>query len=147
MFNMMTATKLKLLMRALIAIAVIGTFAVLHQTLAQSSTNVQNNLKKEPDQLRATINFENVSFSQAFTVYSQLCKAQKIKVDADESVKRVQTPVNLKCSNVTTSEAIQLMEQVFTNRCGIEVLHPSTNEVVLQLKAQPRYFPSFAPSH
>jgi RNA polymerase sigma factor (sigma-70 family) len=80
-----------------------------------------------------TIDFENVSFSQALTVYLQLCKASNIKVDASESVIENSRPLAIQFTNATSSEALQRLEKAFHAQAGIVVFHPSTNQVVLRL--------------
>jgi RNA polymerase sigma factor (sigma-70 family) len=133
--KMITASKLKLGICALVIAGVVSTFIILHQTRAQTSTHSQNDTGREVDLSDVSMNLQNVPFPEIFRVYTNLCNAEKIKVDADESVKRISKRLTFTCKDITASEAIQFLEeQAFKWQCGIEVLHPSTNEVVLRLK-------------
>jgi hypothetical protein len=74
------------------------------------------------------IYFKNMALSSVLRVYTNISQAT---VDADENVMKLSIPLTSENTNeVTRSEAIRLLEEVFQNQGGIEITHTETNQVI-----------------
>lgn len=126
---MKTMPKWKLSNITVVIAGLVAVLAIINQALAQVSSASQ---KETP---RGTINFKNVTFSQAFPIYTNLCNSINVNVVADESVKNLSKLVTIQTAHpVTKSELIQLLETAFEKQAGVEVIHPTTNQVILRLQ-------------
>jgi len=126
---MKSMPKRKLRKIALIIAGIVTVLAILNQALAQTSSNSQI---KTP---RGLVNLKNVPFSQVFPIYTNLCHSINIKVDADKSVTSLSKPVTVQTPHpVTASELIGLLENVFEKQAGVDVIHSSTDQVILRLQ-------------
>jgi hypothetical protein len=72
--------------------------------------------------------FSNMPLAAILGVYTNISRAT---VDADENVMNLSVPLTSKNMNeVTRSEAIRLLEEVFHDQGGIEITHTETNQVI-----------------